>query len=160
MDNSDTEPEQSEQLITNAYLTSFGSLSAELAALTTTQLANRAFVHQVTTQMPTVQIPTQMPTQMLAQMPTTQMPTVQMPTAQMPTPTQMPISSEITKTPISSEITKMESSKISKMDVNTKTDVYNAGNPSRYNSDQFYGVMIDTGASKRSTAGYSQFQAL
>ena len=30
---------------------------------------------------------------------------------------------------------------------------------SRYTSDNFIGIMIDTGASKRSTAGYGQFQA-
>ena len=29
----------------------------------------------------------------------------------------------------------------------------------RYNSDEFYGIMIDTGASKRSTAGYGQYLA-
>ena len=31
---------------------------------------------------------------------------------------------------------------------------------SRYNTDQFYGIVIDTGASEVSTAGYGQFQAL
>jgi hypothetical protein len=31
---------------------------------------------------------------------------------------------------------------------------------SRYNATRFYGIMIDTGAAKRSTAGYGQFQAL
>jgi hypothetical protein len=31
---------------------------------------------------------------------------------------------------------------------------------SRYSADNFLGIMIDTGASKRSTAGYSQYQAL
>jgi hypothetical protein len=30
---------------------------------------------------------------------------------------------------------------------------------SRYDSSQFYGIVIDTGAAKRSTAGISQFQA-
>ena len=30
---------------------------------------------------------------------------------------------------------------------------------SRYTSDEFYGIMIDTGASKRSTAGYGQYLA-
>ena len=29
----------------------------------------------------------------------------------------------------------------------------------RYSSDKFYGIMIDTGASKHSTAGYGQFMA-
>lgn len=29
----------------------------------------------------------------------------------------------------------------------------------RYNSEEFYGIMIDTGASKHSTAGYGQYQA-
>ena len=37
---------------------------------------------------------------------------------------------------------------------------FTASNFSRYSSDQFYGIMIDTGASKHSTAGYGQFQAL
>ena len=31
--------------------------------------------------------------------------------------------------------------------------------PSRYGSGEFYGIIIDTGAAKRSTAGISQFQA-
>lgn len=30
----------------------------------------------------------------------------------------------------------------------------------RYNSEEFYGIMIDTGAAHLSTAGYGQFQAL
>jgi hypothetical protein len=34
------------------------------------------------------------------------------------------------------------------------------GTTSRYGSDRFYGIVIDTGASKYSTAGYGQFQAL
>jgi hypothetical protein len=33
-------------------------------------------------------------------------------------------------------------------------------NTLRYNSEQFYGIIIDTGASKRLIAGYGQFQAL
>jgi hypothetical protein len=33
-------------------------------------------------------------------------------------------------------------------------------NTSRYSSDHFYGIVIDTGASKYSTAGFAQFQAL
>lgn len=40
-------------------------------------------------------------------------------------------------------------------------DTYSVGiGTSRYNSDQFYGIMIDTGASMKSTAGHGQFQAL
>jgi hypothetical protein len=39
-------------------------------------------------------------------------------------------------------------------------DANNVVTTSRYDSRQFYGVMIDIGASKRSIAGYSQFQAL
>jgi hypothetical protein len=38
--------------------------------------------------------------------------------------------------------------------------VYSNDSESRYNSRQFHGIMIDTGAAKRSTAGYGQFQAL
>ena len=34
------------------------------------------------------------------------------------------------------------------------------GQESRYTSDCFYGIIIDTGASKYSTAGYPQFEAL
>ena len=42
-----------------------------------------------------------------------------------------------------------------------RTDTYNAdSNLSRYNSSQFYGIIVDTGASKYSTGGYGQFQAL
>jgi hypothetical protein len=37
---------------------------------------------------------------------------------------------------------------------------YNNNSESQYNSKQFYTIMVDTGAAKRSTAGYSQFQAL
>ena len=38
---------------------------------------------------------------------------------------------------------------------------YNTTTPgSRYSSTEFVGIMIDTGASKKSTAGYGQFQAL
>ncbi|KAI1003494.1 hypothetical protein K3495_g4718 [Podosphaera aphanis] len=37
---------------------------------------------------------------------------------------------------------------------------YNTNTISRYTSENFMGVMIDTGASKRSTAGYAQFLAL
>lgn len=36
---------------------------------------------------------------------------------------------------------------------------YTTTTTGRYNSDRFYGVMIDTGASKRSTAGWGQYQA-
>jgi hypothetical protein len=31
---------------------------------------------------------------------------------------------------------------------------------SRYDNDRFYGIVIDTGASRYSTAGFDQFQAL
>jgi hypothetical protein len=40
------------------------------------------------------------------------------------------------------------------------TDNFTTRNTSRYDSQHFYGVVIDTGASKYSTAGYRQFQAL
>ncbi|KAH8586305.1 hypothetical protein B0O99DRAFT_74736 [Bisporella sp. PMI_857] len=50
---------------------------------------------------------------------------------------------------------------------NSENDLYNANiytatsaNLLRYNASQFYSIMIDTGASKHSTAGYSQLQAL
>jgi Reverse transcriptase (RNA-dependent DNA polymerase) len=36
---------------------------------------------------------------------------------------------------------------------------YISTTPTRYNSTKFYGVMIDTGASKKSTAGYGQYLA-
>jgi hypothetical protein len=36
---------------------------------------------------------------------------------------------------------------------------FSAGTTSRYDSSQFYGIIIDTGAAKRSTAGVSQFEA-
>jgi hypothetical protein len=39
-------------------------------------------------------------------------------------------------------------------------DSFTTGNASRYDSRHFYGVVIDTGASQYSTAGYEQFQAL
>ena len=44
--------------------------------------------------------------------------------------------------------------------VNQRTGTSNANAISRYSSNQFQGIMIDTGAAKRSTAGYGQFQAL
>jgi len=34
------------------------------------------------------------------------------------------------------------------------------GGTSRYNTNRFYGIVIDTGAAKYSTAGFDQFQAL
>jgi hypothetical protein len=42
-------------------------------------------------------------------------------------------------------------------DVDLDPFVYTA--TSRYTADRFYGIMIDAGASKRSTAGYSQYLA-
>ena len=39
-------------------------------------------------------------------------------------------------------------------------DSFALGDSSRYGSKEFYGVVIDTGAAKRSTAGIHQFQAL
>ena len=47
-----------------------------------------------------------------------------------------------------------------KINTTIPMDAFTASNFSRYSSDQFYGIMIDTGASKHSTAGYRQFQAL
>jgi hypothetical protein len=40
-----------------------------------------------------------------------------------------------------------------------KSDPFAYTTTSRYTSDRFYGVMIDTGASKRSTAGWGQYLA-
>jgi len=40
------------------------------------------------------------------------------------------------------------------------TNTFTTGSTSRYDSHYFYGVVIDTRASKYSTAGYGQFQAL
>jgi hypothetical protein len=39
-------------------------------------------------------------------------------------------------------------------------DSFALGDSSRYSSKEFYGVVIDTGAAKRSTAGIHQFRAL
>jgi hypothetical protein len=39
------------------------------------------------------------------------------------------------------------------------TDLFIYTSTTRYNSTTFYGVMIDTGASKKSTAGYGQYLA-
>ena len=44
--------------------------------------------------------------------------------------------------------------------LNTDPFAYNASTKSRYTSTVFMGIMIDTGASRKSTAGYGQFQAL
>jgi hypothetical protein len=41
-----------------------------------------------------------------------------------------------------------------------ETTTFTTGSMSRYNSHHFYGVVINTGALKYSTAGYGQFQAL
>ena len=38
--------------------------------------------------------------------------------------------------------------------VNTNTKVLTSSTSKRYDSDRFYGVMIDTGASMKSTVGY------
>ena len=40
------------------------------------------------------------------------------------------------------------------------TQTFTVGGTSRYGSQRFYGIVIDTGASKYSTAGLDQFQAL
>ena len=45
-------------------------------------------------------------------------------------------------------------------DHNHPPDMLLGGDTSRYNNSHFYGIIIDTGASKFSTAGYPQFQAL
>jgi len=42
---------------------------------------------------------------------------------------------------------------------NDDSDPFAYVTTSRYTSDEFYGVMIDTGASKKSTAGYGQYLA-
>ena len=44
--------------------------------------------------------------------------------------------------------------------VDQPAETFNASTVSRYSSNRFQGIMIDTGAAKRSTAGYGQFQAL
>ena len=41
-----------------------------------------------------------------------------------------------------------------------ETTTFTTRSMSRYDSHHFYGVVIDTGALKYSTAGYGQFQAL
>ena len=43
---------------------------------------------------------------------------------------------------------------------NDLTNNFITRNTSKYNSQHFYKVVINTGASKYSTAGYGQFQAL
>jgi hypothetical protein len=40
------------------------------------------------------------------------------------------------------------------------TQTFTVGGTSRYGSQRFYGIVIDTGASKYSTTGLDQFQAL
>ncbi|RFU25514.1 hypothetical protein B7463_g10820, partial [Scytalidium lignicola] len=110
VDDNNTEPEQDDDVLTDvftAFTTSFGDLSVESATFTVTELANRAFVHQLTTEVPT------------------------------------PIVETLTPTP-----------------TEATTSVYNMASMTRYDSRQFYGIMIDTGASKYFTAGYGQFQAL
>jgi hypothetical protein len=42
----------------------------------------------------------------------------------------------------------------------TPESLTTGSNTSRYGTDHFYGIIIDTGASKYSTAGFAQFQAL
>ncbi|RFU23765.1 hypothetical protein B7463_g12573, partial [Scytalidium lignicola] len=42
----------------------------------------------------------------------------------------------------------------------TTTEVYSVKSLARYDSRQFHGILIDTGAAKHSTAGYGQFEAL
>ncbi len=108
IDVSDSEPERPNdncRTDTTTYITSFGSLSIESAATTAGELANRAFIHQMTSDIPKA-------------------------------------TTDTTDT------------------VNDTIGAYKATSKSRYNSEQFYGIMIDTGASKHSTAGYGQFQAL
>jgi hypothetical protein len=97
MEDSDSKAEQSKIDDTTVYITSFDATSDEFAALATKELANKACVHQLTTD-------------------------------------------------------------VSKQQSITETMTIDANNvvtTSRYDSRQFYGVMIDIGASKRSTAGYS-----
>jgi hypothetical protein len=96
------DPERQEQ-DTEAFFTSIGSLSRDLASSTVTELAKRALLHQLT--------------------------------GETPTPLQATI-------PISQK----------------DLSVYNMS-LSRYDSRQFHGIMIDTGAATCSTAGYGQFQA-
>jgi hypothetical protein len=50
----------------------------------------------------------------------------------------------------------MESSKPPAEDIQT----FIVGGTSRYNNNRFYGIVIDTGAAKYSTARFDQFQAL
>ena len=45
------------------------------------------------------------------------------------------------------------------IDNKSESDPFAYNTTSRYTSDRFYGVMIDTGASKRSTAGWGQYLA-
>jgi hypothetical protein len=96
----DPEPQEQD---TEAFFTSIGSLSRDLASSTVTELAKRALLHQLT--------------------------------GETPTPLQATI-------PISQK----------------DLSVYNMS-LSRYDSRQFHGIMIDTGAATCSTAGYGQFQA-
>ena len=44
--------------------------------------------------------------------------------------------------------------------LNTDPFTYNTSTKSHYTSTVFMGIMINTGALRKSTAGYSQFQAL
>jgi hypothetical protein len=45
-------------------------------------------------------------------------------------------------------------------EIDNIVDIFTTASPSRYNSTEFFSILIDTGASKHSTAGYEQFQAL
>ena len=45
-------------------------------------------------------------------------------------------------------------------EIDNIVDIFAALSPSRYNSTEFFGIVIDTGASEHSTAGFEQFQAL
>ena len=105
----DIDPEPQEQ-DTEAFFTSAGSLSRDLASSTVTELANRAFLHQVTKEIPN------------------------------PKETLSPRDpSEGTLDPRDLSVYSMSLS--------------------RYDSRQFHGVMVNTGAAMCSTAGYGQFQA-
>ena len=100
MDHSDSEPEEPTDDTIVSYITSFDCLPAKSAILTTIELANRAFIHQV-------------------------------------------IAKPAKPLETNSELMTEEA--------------FNASSSLRYDSKQFYSIIIDIGASKRSIAGYGQF---
>ena len=69
-------------------------------------------------------------------------------------------SMELANKAFSHSLKAVDTTEITTTALNTDPFAYSANAESRYTSTVFMGIMIDTGASRKSTAGYSQFQAL